>query len=212
VTRTAASAVMLRICVALGLVALIMVPTTRRASASVSFTFHRTSAINYANAYEFARNSNYPNFGDNCTNFASQVWAEGGKVPKDNNWDEFKYASGGYYYTHSWSVAANFLSFWSTDPYVLVKTITGTQMQQAFNAFAPGDAIVYDSGANSGAADWHHTAIEHHFDSTGDWEIQNTADEIVHWNTWYYTHNATQQANMRAHGWRAIVPINAVFN
>ncbi len=173
---------------------------------------HRASAINYANAYEFNRNSNYPNFSDNCTNYASQVWHEGAGVPEDNNWEEFEFAPGGYYYTHSWSVASDFLSFWSGDPYVITRTISGSQMQQPYNGLDLGDAIVYDSGNNSGSADWHHTAIEHHWNSSGDFEIQNTTNEVVAWNQWYYTHNATHQANMRAHGWRAIHPTSSDYN
>src|SRR5689334_17818304 len=70
------------------------------------FTFSRAGAIRYAHKWEYDRNPNYDSYGNNCTNFVSQIWHEGGTVPLDHY---YPYWTGDY---TSWTVATDFRNYW----------------------------------------------------------------------------------------------------
>jgi hypothetical protein len=178
-----------------------------------AFTFSRANAIAYANKWEFNRNTaKFDTYPDNCTNYASQVWWAGG-APLDSDggyqWYFQPPVWGVYFATHSWTVSGDFRDYWYDNTHVVY--YYDYDVTQSYNPAHKGDAIVYSRGDNGyNAPDFHHVGIEHHYNSTNstDYEIQNTTDEIVPWNTWYYHSSSTEQFYQRYWGYRIIWPIS----
>ena len=72
--------------------------------------YNRSAAVAYADQWALSRNSNYPQFGNDCTNFASQVLQAGG-YPQTNPGSYFTCDPSLWYqpffvnmwwYTYSW--------------------------------------------------------------------------------------------------------------
>jgi hypothetical protein len=167
-----------------------------------NWKFSRSGAYSYANYYHNRRNSSYSAYSDNCTNFSSQVWHEGGGVPLDQYspyWEP-------NYNTLSWQTAREFRTYWDAQEdyayYRIDRDITNP-----YNPAGIGDVIVYDLGKGKNIA-WTHTAVEHHYDGRGDYVAQNTTDAIRTWNYWYYHHSSSEQYWQRQHGYRIIGPKN----
>lgn len=79
--------------------------------------YDRAASKNYLNAYSLTPNSAYREFGNDCTNFSSQV-LEYANMAEDyiglgggNAWEKWYYNSY-YIYSHSWTVAHDFRYHW----------------------------------------------------------------------------------------------------
>ena len=89
-----------------------------------AFAYNRNNAVNYADQWALRRNGNYPSYGADCTNFASQALAAGGygQVNLDNNpsnlnnWYSFWFL-GHFVAAHSWYNAPDHYQFqWNHVP------------------------------------------------------------------------------------------------
>ncbi|TMF23991.1 MAG: hypothetical protein E6I28_11975 [Chloroflexi bacterium] len=86
--------------------------------------YNRSAAVAYADQWALSRNSNYPQFGNDCTNFASQVLQAGG-YPQTNPGSYFTCDPSLWYqpffvnmwwYTYSWINADCMRQFFSNRP------------------------------------------------------------------------------------------------
>ena len=202
------------LCVVAGTAGTVTLTADPARAAQSGFTFSRAGAISYANQYEHARRANFPAYNDNCTNYVSQVWNIGAGVPLDGNdpywYYQYQGSNKSFYHTNSWTVATEFRNYWfhnqNTVQYLYDYNVTAS-----YNPAEPGDAIIYSKGDNGKSSpNFSHSGVEHHFDDNEDYEIQNTNDEIVQWNIWYYHHTASQQAGQRYWGYRIIEPKSTV--
>ena len=86
--------------------------------------YNRSAAVAYADQWALSRNSNYPQFGNDCTNFASQLLQAGG-YPQTNPGSYFTCDPSLWYqpffvnmwwYTYSWINADCMRQFFSNRP------------------------------------------------------------------------------------------------
>jgi hypothetical protein len=130
-------------------------------------TYSLDGARFYGDQWAYARNSNYPSFSEDCTNFVSQAMQSGGGEamrgiggnPTDyHNWYLQKYPFGVFTYSHSWTVANDL------DQYVL----NGGTGNFSYSDGAPGnigsgysplgsegDIIFYIWNTNDAGAGYH---------------------------------------------------------
>jgi hypothetical protein len=72
------------------------------------YAFNSTSAVQYADTWALSRNSNYPSFSSDCTNYVSQIMEAGGIAEIKSGSNQWYCDPGtlwGFNYTTSWSVA-----------------------------------------------------------------------------------------------------------
>jgi len=94
------------------LMIVVMVSTMLTSSVNAA-SYNRTTAVNYADTWAKARNSNYPNYGTDtnctdCTNYVSQVLNQGG-VPQipgsddERHWYTWRNIFGAWFGSKSWA-------------------------------------------------------------------------------------------------------------
>lgn len=130
---------------------------TQQVSAKPSLTFTGSNAASYADRYATSRNSNFPSFGSDCTNFTSQAINAGGYPMQysDPQW-WIQHEWWGWNYTHSWSVVVDNWNF-------LIQDYPGgwdwgyQDTSRNTNGALYGDILFYDWDGN-GTLD--HTSME----------------------------------------------------
>jgi hypothetical protein len=128
-----------------------LISQTRSAHA---YTYNHTTAQQYADSYALSYNNTYPQFSDDCTNFASQALlagglpmngaaAYGGEYYTETQWF-MRQALGGFAYTSSWTVAQQLKDY-------LVNSLDGTgytpmpgTSSNLHSGVNPGDVLFYD--------------------------------------------------------------------
>jgi hypothetical protein len=115
----------------------------------------RAYAVSYADAWAKSRNSNYPSFSSDCTNFASQtIGPNGAGYPMTASW----YAKRNFYFfwdwTNSWSVVTDFLTY--AQKQGMITFITFENPTGQWSSGTPGDIISYQW---SGTGPWNHLSI-----------------------------------------------------
>lgn len=165
---------------------------------SSALAFSGTGARDYANRWATARNSNYPNFGSDCTNFVSQALHSGGGYP---------YTNYGSYNSNAWWVSWNGLWFSYTNSWSVTNSLRtflildypggwdwGFQPVQPSNQALYGDVFFYDW---QGDGSYEHASMEVAYSGTdansgwsGNLIDQHTTDRYhAIWHLWPYNSN-----------------------
>lgn len=186
---------------------------------SATVDYNRTAAANYALKYACngsnCRNPAYASHSSDCTNFASQVLAAGGKknvMSGSRIW---------YFLTKStqsasWNENTAFEAFWTeSGKGRSTQTSFASKMKNAYTNASRGDVYVYDWGRGSG---WSHLAVSAGYgafasyydsgakrnyrsitDGTGDYVAQHSTDRVKSpWNWGYWTEkDPTVRAKMK---------------
>ncbi|WP_017813291.1 amidase domain-containing protein [Paenibacillus shenyangensis] len=139
------------------------------ASATASLSYNRQQAVNYA--YKWAangavkRNGGFNEWGNDCTNFISQVWLAGGhfkRIPKGgpSGYEGMLYVTTKYWYsqlsgagasrfseTSSWTAVDDFYTFWTSQGSA-GSYYPHTQVSSLISKAQPGDIVQlsYTSG------------------------------------------------------------------
>jgi hypothetical protein len=154
-------------------------------AASAYASNNTTGAASYAESWARSRNSEFPSFSSDCTNFTSQAlnWG-GGKAElygssEDTKWYCDKTWYGTFVYSNSWSVASYFYNLWMAQG----ATYLGSWYAPSSNSnpvLGKGVLLSYDWDSN-GSKD--HSGIVTNFgtDTTtpsyyGDLQCQHTSD------------------------------------
>lgn len=115
----------------------------------------RAYAVSYADAWAKSRNSGYPSFGSDCTNFVSQsLGPNGAGYQMTTSW----YAKRNLYFfwdwTNSWSVVTDFLTYAQKQGMITFMTFENPKGQ--WSSGTPGDIISYQW---SGTGPWNHLSV-----------------------------------------------------
>ena len=146
-------------------VSFIAISTASVAMAGQALAYSGPGAASYADKYALGSNTIYPQFSDDCTNFVSQALHAGGgynfvgstSTTDDQQWWIHGTRTGGWVWTHSWSVAHDLYTF-------LIDNVPGGIPEGSFSynngknkapAFTPnsvvtGDVLFYDWGTGMG--------------------------------------------------------------
>ncbi|PIU26996.1 MAG: hypothetical protein COW32_00945 [Candidatus Aquicultor secundus] len=171
-------------------------------SAGIAFGYSGTGAAYYADVYATSRNSSYPSFSSDCTNFVSQAMhtqsgSMGGGYPfrwsGSLPWYCYK-SSSGWQYTTAWVRANTLRSFLINDYPGGYDWGVYSPQQSNSNIATYGDAIFYDWQSDGW---WDHASMEVAYSSTdpnsgyhGDLVDQHTTDRYhAIWNLWPYNDN-----------------------
>jgi cell wall-associated NlpC family hydrolase len=151
--------------------------------------YDNINAAIYADNWALSRNSKYPNFSSDCTNFVSQALHEGGKISFDyaGGWFCYKNWYGGFSYGKPWSVAV-YHQIWliENEGGTIVGMWGPTQQGDINYSLRFGDVLIYDWGTGEG---WSHAAIvtdygqDPHSPHYGDLQDQHTTDRK--WAIWH---------------------------
>lgn len=101
--------------------------------------YNLEGAKQYAYAYAMIFNENYPQYGADCTNFASQILHEGAGFPTTSAWNVWAGPdSTGWF---NWVSVGSFLQYWSLERGYIGKVCKD---RDTINATAkPGDFLIY---------------------------------------------------------------------
>lgn len=127
--------------------------------AFTSISYNRQQVVNYAYKWAvekgYSRNRAYRDFTQtDCTNFVSQAWVAGGDVmryPSPKNvgllsTTSYWYGEGAdqsynYYYSSSWVLAPDYLTYWNTTRGQTVYTWSAANRTDIINWAIPGDVL-----------------------------------------------------------------------
>lgn len=141
---------------------------------STAMAYNRNNATSYADLWALARNSNYPTWGSDCTNFASQALVAGSypqvrgdsNVTNNNNWF-FWWNIRPWTWTNSrsWSVAVDQYKFqmwhypggwlWSGP-----LTPVDNNFWYAYNAIYNGDQLYYNWNGDKNTDHINHMGVQ----------------------------------------------------
>jgi hypothetical protein len=127
---------------------------------SPALAYSGTSAAQYADAHWNSRTDNYPEFGNDCTNFLSQALHDEsgggmayvnqyGSATDDHNWWAAWKPQQGFRWSHSWSVAADFYRFLRLhspggEPAGSARNLKDQQAKYTPDSVVTGDVLFYD--------------------------------------------------------------------
>lgn len=181
----------------------------RAASAPDSFPFDRSGAVAYAERWWNSRNDTYNSFGNDCTNYVSQCWHDGGLYPFRFDGPRWYHKKPRFWFfetqewTHSWTVTREFATAMVVD--FRVAEFTYADISSSWNSALPGDAIQYNWGTGDGFS---HGSVEVGYGNftyngqpyNGDYMNQHTTDRRhAPWNWgWLQENDPLVRSNMRA--------------
>ena len=152
----------------------------------VEAAYNSFGAASYADIWALSRNSNYPSFDADCTNFASQAMHEGGTLPfdKQNGWYCEKVLWWWNWGT-AWSVADDLYRYLSNSARGTILGRWKYEGQIGFNDYndvlQPGDILFYDWNSD-GRFDHAGVSVGLGYDSTygrtGNVQDQHTYDRF----------------------------------
>jgi cell wall-associated NlpC family hydrolase len=132
--------------------------------ASHTLSYSGSAAAAYADTWALSNNPNYPNYGDDCTNFVSQALHAGGYPFHGTNGSTTNYHNwfmsntlGWWNYSHTWTVAPDLLNFLYYDSPGGSPVAYKAPYQGSSSGASNGDVIFYDWGDGKGVS---HDAIQ----------------------------------------------------
>jgi Putative amidase domain len=142
------------------------------AQGNPALAYNRNNAANYAEAWAYGRNNNYPSYGADCTNFASQALRAGGYsfVGSPQYWNSGDdsqwwgtWGLGYWFHTNSWSAVRDQYSFQMQHyPGGWLEAVLTTSDSAYFSHWdnvnmIQGDQLYYDWGRGEGMS---HMAVQ----------------------------------------------------
>jgi hypothetical protein len=174
-------------------------------TAGQAVAYNGNQAANYADTWATSRNTNFPVFGNDCTNFVSQSVNHGGfsvvnfgQAPSSSNSWWLKWVpAGGFTWSLSWPVTANYYNFLIADsPGGIGEGISpgNTAVNYTPNSVVTGDVLFYDWGQGEGLS---HATIQVGIGTDpgsgwyGNYVDEHTNDRYhMFWSGWPYNANA----------------------